>query len=43
MRIMISPAKKMVEERDTFAPTSLPRFLSEAERLLSALRELSAE
>ena len=43
MRIIISPAKKMVEERDTFAPTGLPRFLPEAERLLSALRELSAE
>ena len=36
MRIIISPAKKMVEDPDTFLPEGLPAFLPEAERLLSA-------
>lgn len=43
MRIIISPAKKMVEDLDTFSAKSMPMFLSEAERLLAALRERSAE
>ena len=41
MRIIISPAKKMVEDPDTFLPEGLPVFLPEAERLLSALRTLT--
>ncbi|WP_417044465.1 peroxide stress protein YaaA [Dysosmobacter sp.] len=41
VRIIISPAKKMVEDSDTFAPAGLPRFLEEAERLLVALRTLT--
>ena len=41
MRIIISPAKKMVEDPDTFLPEGLPAFLPEAERLLSALRTLT--
>ena len=41
--IIISPAKKMVEDSDTFAPAGLPRFLEEAERLLSALPGLEVE
>lgn len=43
MRIIISPAKKMVEDLDTFSAKSMPMFLPEAERLLAALRERSAE
>lgn len=41
MRIIISPAKKMVEDPDTFAPAGLPAFLPEAERLLAVLRTLT--
>ena len=41
MRIIISPAKQMREERDFLAPRELPRFLPEAGRLLSALRARS--
>ena len=41
MRIIISPAKKMREDPDTFRPEGLPAFLPEAERLLSALRTLT--
>ena len=40
MRIIISPAKKMVEDRDAFAPTGLPVFLPEAERLVAALQAM---
>ena len=42
VRIIISPAKKMVEDRDTFAPTDLPAFLAEAERLAAALRAMTS-
>lgn len=41
MRIILSPAKKMVEDLDSLAPKGLPRFLPEAERLVSALQTLS--
>ena len=41
VRIIISPAKKMVEDRDTFAPTGLPAFLPEAEQLAAALRAMT--
>lgn len=40
MRWIISPAKKMREERDFLPPQALPEFLPEAERLLAHLREL---
>lgn len=40
MRIIISPAKKMVADIDTLEPTALPLFLSEASTLLAALREM---
>lgn len=40
MRIIISPAKKMREDRELLAPDSLPVFLPEAEALLRRLREL---
>ncbi len=40
MRWIISPAKKMREEREFLSPQALPEFLPEAERLLAYLREL---
>lgn len=40
MRWIISPAKKMREERDFLPPQALPEFLPEAEQLLAYLREL---
>ncbi|MGN8889791.1 peroxide stress protein YaaA [Dysosmobacter sp. HCP28S3_G4] len=41
MRIVISPAKKMNVDTDTFPCHALPRFLDRTERLLARLRELS--
>ena len=41
MRIVISPAKKMNIDLDSFAPEGLPVFLSEAERLLEVLRGMA--
>ena len=41
MRIIISPAKKMVEDTDSLPPQGLPRFLDRTERLLAALRAIS--
>ena len=41
MRILISPAKKMRVDTDSFAAPSLPAFLSETERLLTALRAMT--
>ena len=41
MRIIISPAKKMIVDTDSFPPESLPAFLPRTERLLSALRAMS--
>ena len=41
MRIIISPAKQMREDRDTLPPRGLPGFLPETGRLLTALRNLS--
>lgn len=43
MRIIISPAKKMKEDPDTFRPEGLPAFLPQAERLLAALRAMTPE
>ena len=40
MRIIISPAKKMRPDTDSFAPEGLPAFLPEAGRLLAALRAM---
>lgn len=42
MRIIISPAKKMRVDTDSLAPRDLPDLLPETERLLAALRGLSA-
>lgn len=41
MRIIISPAKKMIVDTDSFPPEGLPAFLPRTERLLSALRSMS--
>ena len=41
MKIIISPAKKMICDADWLAPTRLPPLLSQAERLVSHLRTLS--
>ena len=41
MRLVISPAKKMNTDTDTFAPRALPVFVERAETLRDALRELS--
>ena len=41
MRIIISPAKKMVEDTDSLPPQGLPRFLDRTERLLVTLRAMS--
>ena len=41
MRIIISPAKKMVVDTDSFAVDGLPVFLDKTERLKTALQEMS--
>lgn len=43
MRIIISPAKKMNTDTDSFAVEALPRFISEAERLKEAMEAMSPE
>ena len=41
MRIIISPAKKMIVDTDSFPVESLPTFLPRTERLLAVLRDMS--
>ena len=41
MRIIISPAKKMIVDTDSFPPEGLPAFLPRTERLLAVLRDMS--
>lgn len=41
MRIIISPAKKMNVDTDSFSVQNLPRFLPESEQLLTALQAMS--
>lgn len=41
MRVIISPAKKMVRDLDGFPAETLPQFIEEAERLCDALRSRS--
>lgn len=43
MKIIISPAKKMNIDTDTFENSGLPEFLSEAGMLMSRIRSLSLE
>lgn len=41
MRIILSPAKKMNVDTDSFAPQCLPQFLPEAETIKTAMQALS--
>lgn len=41
MRIIISPAKKMVVDQDSFSPSSQPRYLNQATEILQSLKHLS--
>ena len=41
MRIIISPAKKMIVDTDSFPTEGLPVFLPRTERLLAVLRDMS--
>ncbi|GAK48569.1 hypothetical protein LOSG293_380110 [Secundilactobacillus oryzae JCM 18671] len=41
MKIIISPAKKMKVDTDSFASTALPQYLAETETILAALRSHS--
>lgn len=43
MQIIISPAKKMVEDRDSLAPRSVPPFLPQTKQLLEAMRSMSPQ
>lgn len=43
MRIIISPAKRMVTDLDGFAPEGLPQFLPQAERLKAAMQGMSPQ
>ena len=43
MQILISPAKKMNVETDSFAAAGLPQFSTETAQLMAALRKLSPE
>lgn len=43
MRILISPAKKMREDTDTFLPEGLPAFLPQTEHLKAALEAMSPQ
>lgn len=43
MQIIISPAKKMKVDVDSFAPEGLPIFLAETERLKTALQGMTPE
>ena len=43
MDIIISPAKKMVTDRDSLAPRSTPQFLPQTRHLLQVLRAMSPQ
>ena len=43
MRIIISPAKNMVVDTDSFAVDSLPQFLEQTERLKAVLQSMSPQ
>ena len=43
MQIIISPAKKMVVDRDSLAPRSVPQFLPETKVLLEAMRAMTPQ
>jgi len=41
MKIIIAPAKKMVIDTDTFAPDSVPQYLTATQQILDQLRQLT--
>lgn len=41
MKIIISPAKKMVVDQDSFLPTGQPIFLERTEKILHKMQQLS--
>ena len=41
MRIIVSPAKKMRLDRDSFPVRDLPVFLQDAERICAILQEMT--
>ena len=41
MRIIISPAKKMNVDTDSFAVEALPRFVGETEKLMETLKGMT--
>lgn len=43
MYIIISPAKKMVTDQDSFAPRSAPQFLPQTRQLLEAMRAMTPQ
>ncbi len=43
MRIILSPAKQMTVDTDSFACSGLPQFLPQAERLLAALQAMTPQ
>ncbi len=43
MKIIISPAKKMLEDRDSIAPSSTPVFVDRAQQLVDILRQYDCD
>ena len=43
MKIIISPAKKMINSSDDFLPESIPVFLTETQTLLDEIRTYTKE
>lgn len=43
MKIIISPAKKMIDTSDSFVPSTTPRFLNEAKIIFNEIKKLNKE
>ena len=43
MKVIISPAKNMVQDADTLPPAAMPVFLEDAEYLADVLRSMPYE
>lgn len=43
MKIIISPAKKMIDTRDSFVPTTKPRFFNEAKIIFNEIKKLDRD
>ena len=41
MQIIISPAKKMIVDQDSFSPSEEPAFLKQTETILQKMKQLS--